>query len=126
MVQIQVYDGTYLNKDIFYNVNEKYLHVPTKSNPNGEEIPLSDILLIKKANEENIKEINPKWDLSEAYSERRSGSNWGAAFGILGIVGEVMYKGAKVVFILQLKNGMKILAIVEEKYLKEIQEIQNG
>ena len=108
-VRIRVYDGTYENGDILYERSEEKLKVPTKDEPNGEYFPLSDIVMIEKATEENIKVINENWDLSSAHSKTTGGgSTWGAAFGILAIVGEVMYKGATVVFILRLKNGMDI------------------
>ena len=123
-VTLQVYDGTFKNRPINFDRTKKIIEVPTESNPHGEEIPLLDILLIEKADESNVKEINPNWNLDDAYANRPV-SNWGAAFGILGIVGEVMYKGAKIVFILKLKNGMEILALTEERYLKEIKELKN-
>ena len=122
-VTIKVYDGTYENGDIFYERSEEKLKVPTKDKPNGEYFPLSDIVMIEKATEENIKVINENWDLSSAYSETTSGgSTWGAAFGILAIVGEIMFKGADVVFIVRLKNGMDILATTRTRYLDEIKE----
>jgi len=115
-VRIRVYDGTYENGDILYERSEEKLKVPTKDEPNGEYFPLSDIVMIEKATEENIKVINENWDLSSAYSKTTGGgSTWGAAFGILAIVGEVMYKGATVVFILRLKNGMDILIRIKKE-----------
>ena len=62
--------------------------------------------------------------MNEAYDQiDRSVSTPGVLFGVAGIIGNLIYKGgAKVVFILQFKNGMKILAITREKKLKEIQD----
>ena len=123
MVQIQVHQGTYLNQDIWYFKDEVYLDVPTEKNPDGKKTPLNEIVMIEKATEQNVKEMDENWDLSEAQSEISASSNWGVTLGILGIIGESLYKGAKTTFIVKFKNGTKILATVHERYFNEIREM---
>jgi len=120
MVEIIVHIGTFQNGNILYYRKEEYLLVPTQNEPDGEHISLNEIVSIEKATDENIKSLDENWDLAKAKSQISDASNWGAAFGIIGIVGEVLYKGVKTTFVMKLKNGMNILGTVGENYFNEI------
>ncbi len=123
MAQIQVHEGTHLNKDIFFNADTLTFDIPTEKHPYiGESIPVSDLEMIEIATYKNVKEVDRNWNLSEAKSEISAYSNWGVAFGILGILGESLYKGKQVTFIAKLKNGIKILATTHERTFNKIIE----
>lgn len=121
MANIQLHEGGPKHLIGYYQASKMKLVLPTfEEGLDVDPIPLTDIKYIEIADEENVKLVDPSWDLSKALSEISNSSTWGAALGILGIVGEVVAKGPKTTFVAEFKNGRKILATTYRKAFDKI------
>lgn len=121
MASIEVYAGTYLNQPIKFNPETQTLLFPSeKSFFKGESLSVSEIEMIEIATEENVKQINPAWNLSKAKRAESRPSTAGYAFGIAAIGLELLTKGIRVTFVAKIKNRQPILATTNEKTFDQL------
>jgi hypothetical protein len=121
MISIQVHKGTKGNDEILYDIVKKEFSFPLENHYGSfDRISVSDLIILEIATEENVKSIDPSWDLSEAKSEIDRVSTLGAAFGILGLAGEIAMKGYNLTFIAKFKDGRKLLATVKSKAFEKM------
>ena len=123
MVEIQVHEGKEDSENFFYNPDRKeFSLIDIYDDTVNEKFSINDLEIFEEANDDNVKKLDSYWILSEAKSEVQKLSTVGAAFGILGIVGETMFKGYKLTFIAKFRNGKKILATMYSNLFEEIKK----
>lgn len=121
MASIEVYAGTFSNKPIkFIPETQALIFPPEKGFFEGESVSVSDIETIEIATEDNVRQINPEWDLATAKLAESRPSLAGAAFGIVAIFAELLFKGIRVTFIAKIKNRPAILATTNEDTFNQL------
>lgn len=71
---------------------------------------MTDIHLLEVATAENVRRLDSNWVLPEKKPNLDNNTeNLGVAFGLIGIIGDVVIRGYKEWYIIQFKDGKKAL-----------------
>jgi hypothetical protein len=129
---ILVTDSNFNHKKLLYDkskkvfINTKYTDGvlnQTVDKSDYEVFSVNDIEILEQANEENVKKLDPSWSCpKESPKLDNHGENLGVAFGIIGIIGNVVVRGVEGWYIIKFKNGKKALLAEFSAKIKKIKK----
>jgi len=121
MISLQVHYGLKSKEEVFYDdINKEFNFSIEGQYGSYDRISINELEILEVATEENVNSLDSSWNLSKAKSEINHGSVFGAAFGILGLAGEIAMKGYNLTFIARFKDGKKLLATIKSKAFEKI------